>query len=47
MTAKRTQRPLKPNIIILDILVLHEILVLLIYTVVGQVHELVGFCRFC
>lgn len=43
MFAERTQTPLKPEIILLSILILHEVLILLINGVVRQVHVLVIF----
>ena len=43
MFAERTQTPLKPEIILLSILILHEVLILLINGVVRQVHVLIIF----
>ena len=41
MLAKSTQTPFEPKVILVWSLVLHEVLILLVYRVVGQVHELV------
>jgi hypothetical protein len=43
MVAKGSQTPFKANVVMLDVLVRLEVLVFLVYAVVGKMHKLVRF----